>query len=487
MASKVKTISAPVGGWNARDSWASMKETDAVLLDNWFPMEGAVRLRKGYTSHQTGLGDWVDSLMVYNDGNNARLLAAANGHIRNVTSGTTSLGSGYANDLWYYAQLDGTMGLVNGADAPKTYNGSTISSMTLSGTGLTTTSVIGVNVFKSRSYFWMSASQSMWYSALNTMGGTTTEFKLGRVGNITGYLVAMANITVDGGLGIDDLAAFIFSSGDVVVYQGSDPGDAALWSLVGLYRMPAPVGRRCVIQYRGDVLVLTTDGVISLTSVMQGRTSEITGKIDQAITSAVASGSSLTGWEMCFFPAGNMLIINVPTSTSLMNQFVMNTNTGAWCRFKDINARSWAVFNGLLYYGGSGVVNRAWYGTTDNGSAISCDAVPAFSFFGSNRLKQVTAVQPSLTANGALDVGIRTEKDYSLGSSPSANLSTGTSDTLWGSAWGSPWSRGAESYSPFKSVTKVGRALSARIATTTKNHDVSWFATTYFYTEGGFI
>jgi len=485
MAAKVKTIPAPVGGWNARDALSSMPEKDAVLLDNWFPMEGAVKLRKGYTSHVTGFTNWVDTLATYNDGNNQRLIAASNGNLWNASSAATSLGSGYSNNTWYTSQLDGVMGLVNGADVPKTYNGSTVSNMTISGP--TIANVIGINVFKSRSYFWTTASQSMWYSAVNTLGGAVTEFKLGRVGAITGSLVAMANITMDGGDGIDDIAAFIFSSGDVVVYQGSDPGDAANWSLIGLYRLAAPVGRRCVLSHMGDSIVITRDGYVSLMDVLKGRTPSLSQKIQQAVTAATTAGASFAGWQPIYYPAGNFLLFNVPTSATLMDQHVMNTNTGAWCRFKDINARSWGIYNDLLYFGGNGTIYKAWTGTADAGTAITTDACPAFSFFGSNRLKQVTALQPSLACNGPLDIGVKTEKDFGLTIRPSANLSTGATATPWGSAWGSPWSTGTASYNPFKSVTRVGRALAGRFSTTTKNHDISWYATTYFYEDGGFI
>lgn len=485
MAAKVKTIQSPVGGWNARDSWSDMREQDAVLLDNWFPMEGAVVQRRGMAEHQTGLGGWVETLAVYHDGSTEKLLAGANGHIRDVTAGTTSLGSGFSENAWQHATLDGTMGLVNGTDTPQTFNGSTLGAMTL--TGPTATNVIGVHVHKSRSYFWEDNSQSFWYSAVNTMGGTVTEFKLGRVGNITGELIAMGTITRDGGNGMNDLAVFVFSSGDVVVYQGSDPGDASLWSLVGLFRIAAPVGRRCLLPYRGDLLVISLDGYVSLSEVMLKRSPSLSSKIQQAVTVATSTGKTLPGWQGVYFPAGNFLCFNAPTSNTNSNQHVMNTNTGAWTRFCGWDARCFAVFGDELYFGGNAAVYKAWTGTSDNGTAILCDAVPAFTFLRSNRLKQATAIQPTFRTTGVIDIGVKTEKDFAITAQPAPNITTGSTSSPWGSPWGSSWSTSYQSYTPIKTVTRVGRALSARITIKTINHQAVWYSTNYFYEEGGFI
>lgn len=45
------SITAPIGGWNARDSIAQMPATDAVTLTNLYPTPTDVQLRKGYTRY----------------------------------------------------------------------------------------------------------------------------------------------------------------------------------------------------------------------------------------------------------------------------------------------------------------------------------------------------------------------------------------------------------------------------------------------------
>jgi hypothetical protein len=45
------SITAPIGGWNARDSIAQMPPTDAVTLNNLYPTPTDVQLRLGYTKY----------------------------------------------------------------------------------------------------------------------------------------------------------------------------------------------------------------------------------------------------------------------------------------------------------------------------------------------------------------------------------------------------------------------------------------------------
>lgn len=74
--------------------------------------------------------------------------------------------------------------------------------------------------------------------------------------------MAMASWTRDSGNGIEDLAAFITSRGEVHVYSGTDPASADTWQRVGTFKIPEPVGRRCLIKVGGDVGILTTQGLV---------------------------------------------------------------------------------------------------------------------------------------------------------------------------------------------------------------------------------
>ena len=41
------SLPAPVDGWNRKDSVANMKPSYAVTMDNYFPEQGSVTLRRG--------------------------------------------------------------------------------------------------------------------------------------------------------------------------------------------------------------------------------------------------------------------------------------------------------------------------------------------------------------------------------------------------------------------------------------------------------
>src|SRR6187399_2339269 len=83
-----KTIPAPVGGLNGRDSLANMNELDAYELTNLFPGTSTCRLREGCTQHQDPVGHPVSSLEVYGGGaaGSQKLLAFAKPNIWDVTA-----------------------------------------------------------------------------------------------------------------------------------------------------------------------------------------------------------------------------------------------------------------------------------------------------------------------------------------------------------------------------------------------------------------
>ena len=418
---EVITRPAPIGGWNARDSLALMKKEDAVRLDNFFPGESQVDLRRGFTQHATGVGSGaVETIAEYNSTTSRKLIVAGGGKIYDATSAgaATSKATGFSVNRWQWVNMNALLGMVNGTDAPQEYNGTTVSAMTISGSGLTVANLIGINVFKSRSYFWEKDSEDFWYSAVNALGGTLTKFPLSRVGTLGGNLSAMTTWTLDGGDGVDDLAVFIKTSGEVIVYQGSNPGDAAAWALVGVFRIGAPLSTRGVLKFGGDVIVMTKDGYVPLGKILQlgrvGNVGAISNKIAPAVVEAAQKHVLNYGWQPTLYSRGNMILFNVPVSTVTFHQHVVNTITGAWCRFKGWNGNTFGTFNDDLYFGGlDGTVNKADNSTADGGADIIGDAETAFDYMGSpSVLKTVTALAPVLAAGGSVSFGIGAQADF---------------------------------------------------------------------------
>lgn len=475
---------APVGGWNTRDSLTAMPKQDAVILTNWWPDTGNVSMRNGHAQHATGMTGNVETLAEYNATTVRKLIAAANGNIWDATSAgaASSLASGFASDRWQWANFNGSMGLVNGADAPQVYNGSAVSAMTVSGSGLSTTNLVGIHVHKSRSYFWESNSQDFWYSATNALGGTLTKFPLSRLSQAGGNLVLMITWTIDGGNGTDDLAVFMMSSGEAFVYQGSDPGSASDWSLVGRYMIGAPLSIRSAVKVGGDVRVITRDDYVSLSEVLKSSKdkSELPRtKAVGALKDAVASFSSNFGWQALIY--GNMLIFNVPMTSTTFEQHVRNVATGAWCRFTGWNARCFGLYNNQLYFGGSGgIVYKADTGTSDNNAAIQADAMPAWSMLGVSQPKQVTAVRNLLeTTLSSVNVGSAVGVDFNTPSVAFTETSGSSNSTPWGSPWGSSWSASASMVSDLRSANGYGTYFSQRMRVSTGSAHVSWNSYVY--------
>ena len=498
----IVTRPPPVGGWDAKNSLALMDPTSAVLLDNWFPGEGKVEVRGGRTEHATGVGSGnVETVTEYNAGTTRKLLAAGGGSIYDASAAGAvgaALASGFSANRWQSAMMNADLGLVNGTDAPQVFNGSTISAMTVSGP--TIANLIGINIFKSRSYFWEEDSQDFWYSAVNTLGGTLTQFPLNRVGSFGGNLIAMGTWTLDAGRGVDDMAVFIMSSGQTIIYNGSNPGDAADWSLVGVFDIGAPLDVRGIVKFAGDLIVMTKEGYQPLKRILNigsvGEVGSISDQISGAVIEAARDFDANTGWQAILYPRGNKLLFNVPVSDMTFHQHVVNTLTGAWTRFTGWGSRSWGLFNDELYFGGTdGTVSKADTGTTDNGTAIAARSVGAFDYLDQpSQKKSVAALNPVLSSAGTINFGIQAHADFEFGTIPNdpySHAGTLSAESFWESIT-TDWEDTTLVYGTVQGDTFkkwiTSRANGFSIATQLSlesSISVQWFATNMMLKSGG--
>lgn len=490
------TAPAPIGGWNARDSLAAMPESDAIVLDNWWPNESWLSVRNGYESHATGMSTVVESLMSYNapsaTDSASKLFAAAGGKIYNASAagavGAADL-SGLTNNRWQHTMFGTSAGeflyIVNGADDPRYYTGSAW--VTPSLTGTTAANMIHINAFKRRLFFIENNSLSFWYLDIVSVAGALTEFKLGGLASLGGYLMAMGTWTRDGGDGVDDFAVFITSKGQAIVFQGDDPSDVDHWYLVGVFNIPPPIGRRCMVRMASDLVIITIDGFSEMSKLLPtGRTSDLailSDKITHAVNDAVIANSSRWGWQPVFYPAGGMVLVNIPTSTAAV-QFVSNTTTGAWARFTGMNANCWEVHLDQLYFGGTGTVYLADTGDDDDGANIVTAAKPAFSYFGDRgRRKRVAMVRPMFEIDGAISAAIRANVDFEDVLPTDTPTFTPAAGEAWDvAAWDTAvWGDSPTISKDWQSITGVGHAITFRLATTSKNGSIKWFSSDYLW------
>lgn len=497
---------APVGGWNARDSVADMPEKDAVILDNWFPGTSRCRVRRGYAEHATGLSDPVETLMPYAAFSTEEMFAAAGSNIYDVSSSGAvgaAVVTSMTNARWQYVNFgtsaDQFLIAVNGEDDARKYDGTSWgvinSGSSPAITGVSTSDLIHVNVFKSRLFFIEKASLSFWYLPVDSIGGTASEFSVAAECSLGGVLMAMGTWTRDGGNGIDDYAVFVTSEGEALLYQGTDPGTASNWSLIGKFYIGAPLGRRCMVKVGSELILLTVDGFIPMSRALQAaRTNEqasLSFKIRDAVNEAVRSYQNNFGWQAILYPKGQWILYNVPTmENGEAEQYVANSTTGAWCRFTDMNANCWAVFQDDLYFGGNGTVYQADTGTADDGNDIVANVQQAFSYARSRgQLKLFTMMRPIFKADGTLTPAIEANTDYEDVLPTATPQFTQNQGSPWDtSAWNtSPWTRGPGIVKEWLSVNGTGYCVAIRIRSASQNIEVFWNATDWLFEPGGYL
>ena len=502
--SRTVSLSAPLGGWNARDAWADMPNSDAVSMINWFPGTTDLMLRKGYSQWSTGYGAQVESLLIYSGGASMQMFGVTStGSIYDASAGGAvgaAVVSGLSNGRLEHVNVATSGGnfmlSVNGQNKLIGYNGTTWwadGDGTHDITVLDTSTVNNITVFKNRVWMIQANTLNAWYLPTSSIAGAAVQFPLQSVAHDGGYLVGVGAWTIDGGYGLDDQLAFITNTGEVIVYKGTDPSSITTWSLIGVWSLGSPVGRRCMMKYGGDLLIITQDGIVPMASSLQSSRLDprvsITNKIQWAVSQAISTYGSNFGWQMCYFPKENQLYLNVPINTgSGQEQYVMNTITQSWCRFTGWGANCFDLFNDLLHFGGNGFIGKAWDTFADNSTNIQGDCAQAFSYFKSTgQQKHFTMARPMLLTNGSPAVLATLNVDFQLNSNFSPLSVTPITYGVWDTStwdigvWGDIFSFSNE----WQGVNGIGYAGGIELEVASQGIETHWVATDLVFEEGG--
>lgn len=476
----VPPVPAPIKGWDAMSALANMDPSFAVTLDNWVPRTGWIELRKGFQAWVQGLfAGPVETLATYRPvGNPEKLLAMAGGSIFDVSDAgiPITLLTGLSNNRWQYLNFQPALGqsylvLVNGIDPYTLYDGTTFTNPVV--TGVSATSFITVTMFKRRLWFTQENSMSAWFLDTDAIQGPATEFPLGSLMSQGGFLMSIGTWTIDGGDGPDDFIAFISSRGQVAIYQGTDPTDANAFALVGVFRLPPPIGRRCAVGLGSDLYVVGQQGVLPLSQALPYdpsgvRSVAITSRIQNAMLNAATSFKNNFGWMMITYPSQSLFFLNVPLEENgNQMQFVQNQLTGAWFRILGWNANCFEVYNDDLYFGdNNGNVQHAWQGLADLVSPILADMKCAFNYFDDpGRIKRVTMVEPFLVTSGVIVPTISIDVDFgdSAPVAPVASILPGGAQFDFSTFDSSVFATGDQTITTFLSAEAIGRALAIRM------------------------
>lgn len=428
---KAKHIPAPVGGMNLVDPASALSELDALSTVNLVKGERGLLPRPGWREWATNVGATageVRSVMPFHGTTTVvnRLFACAPNGIYDVTA------SGAAPTLKHtFAVSDGNSGrgvycAVTTAAGPfllyadetngyLLYTGGTDIWAAGSTTGLAPADAAFVALHKNRVWFAQRNTLKAWYLAAGpTISGAATVFDLSAVFSKGGSLAGIWAWSLDSGTGRDDLLVFVTTAGELALYGGSDVA-AADWALRGRWDIGGvPAGRRLAFSYGNDLLLLTTQGILPISTLTREGAQQdqlyTTRPLQPLFVQTMSEQASRIGWEMNINPKAGFMFVNTPgLPGSLQEQYAMSYSSRGWSRLQGLDILSTAVWDGNLYFGtrdgrvcqSNGYVDNVKLGgDTSQAKSINCFTIGGFSTLGSLSYKIIELITPRFITHG---------------------------------------------------------------------------------------
>lgn len=365
--SQSKFLPAPILGMNTMDPPELMKPGYAEEIINFWPNENGLTTRGGSSPWSIGFnGNPVNSVLVWN-GEVAFGVADSDifvipptvspsmAAIQSYTGLTSSLvqSVNFSNDGGTF------LCCCNGSDTPFYYNGTTWAqcSFTQGGNSFDAKGFFAITSHLSRLWWLKKDSQTVYYGDVNAIQGPVHELPLGAYLHRGGSLVAFGVVTQDGLTGSDDLFVVISSEGEVLLFKGTNPDEAASWNLVGHGMIPRPVGApRCITKLGPDLVVITESGIVGINTAMSkefpGLDANIGEKIRSHWDNHLAVYGKGAGWDICVYHGRDLIVINMPGPLGC-TQMVCNPSTKAWGMIQGWEqVRCLTEYKGMLIGGG---------------------------------------------------------------------------------------------------------------------------------------
>jgi hypothetical protein len=404
------TIPAPTRGIIQNENEAYMQPGAAVVCDNWAPTMKGVKLRGGCVR-------WcvlpettpIISGFQYASGNNQRMFAGNATKLYDVTSSVPTLvKSGQTSGNYCASQLanqggdwmlvvndagnaplryDGTSwevlipGYVPPAGKPSTITGPAGSSVVNGG------NLVYVWKYRNRWFFIEGGTMNAWYLPLNSPGGLLQMIPLSGAATKGGKLLFGATWSLDAGDGIDDKCIFATDLGELLIFTGGDPSTAANWRQEGRYQVPPPMGMNAHMALGGDMLIMTTAGIVPISAAITKTSEElelaaITRAIKPMWRDEVAAKRAWS-WTMENWNEYGGIFVTWPGG-AIGNRYcaVVNAATGAWCRFVGYDATCFLRLRGDMFFGTQdGIVMQADRTGYDDGRTYTAVLVGGWEMF----------------------------------------------------------------------------------------------------------
>lgn len=347
-----------------------------------------------------------------------------------------------------------------------------------------------VNIYGRRLWFTEKQSFRVWYLGLESIAGTASSIDLAPLFPLGGSLQGTVVWTVASELSTTSYIVFVSSEGECAMYAGLDPDNTDTFGLAGTFRIGKPIGQRFWERVGTDTILITQDGLIPISKAAinnrQQQSDAISYKITNLISDDTTAFGGQFGWEVILYPAGDKLILNSPRSSSADTvQYVQNTITNSWCRYKNLPSYCFELYLDNIYFGSDTTVFQCETGNSDNGAGILSDLQPAYSYFGSEGTQKIfTTLRPIITSNGNFQPSIGISTDFTTSnptSTPTLSLALG--GPIWNIAlWNvSGWGGATQTTTGWQWIGGIGFAASARISAATKNMQVSLASLDYVF------
>jgi hypothetical protein len=341
--------------------------------------------------------------------------------------------------------------------------------------------LVQITEWQGRIWFVERNTATAWFLDPLALGGNITPMNVGTRFKKGGHLVQNSTWTMDDGDGMNDKFVQISSSGDVLVWDGVDPtvaGDLILkgrWFVGGV-----PDGRRVMSDWGGDTAILSTLGIVKVSSLLRGDNAmnseaHISANITRLIRTEMEATLGKFGWGLESDPSQSIAIISAPRRDTSVQpiQFVINQVTKAWCMFRGLDMLCMDKSVTGFYFGTSDGRVMLSSGVSDD---IALDGLSAkaieYSFLSHywhlNQpaiWKRPQFIRPSWlgTAQPSYSIGI--EYDFAVNELPDPPPVQSTSDSEWDdSVWDiNVWQGNAQRYFETVGVIGMGRHIAVAV------------------------
>jgi hypothetical protein len=279
-------------------------------------------------------------------------------------------------------------------------NGASAAASAVTITGVATTALSHVWLYRSRLFFVQKDTMTAWYLPVDAVGGAVGDVGLAGIFQRGGSLLFGATWSLDSGDGLDDKCVFVSTEGEVAIYEGNDPSDVAAWSLAGRYDVAKPLGVNASMQAGGDLLIATVDGIVPLSQIIQKdpaalSLSAVTRPIESLWNRLTVEASEPV--ELVKWTDRGLGVVTLPESDRML---LVNLQTGAWGTATGWIANCAETYLGACYIGRDDgsvcAIDETGY---DDGEAYTMRLCWAFNDLGdATAYKRAQLVRPSFFA-----------------------------------------------------------------------------------------